>query len=74
MIKMVFDEGKRLRWVEDKEEVLRELRKPGKVYVHSILDHEFPIEKQAAIEYVKFNQARLLVDDDDGYKRLETAF
>ena len=55
------------------KDIIRELRRPGKVHVYTVLMTEFPIEKQAAIDHVLSNNDCKLLVWEDGYRRLENA-
>lgn len=56
----------------DKKEIIREIKKPGKVAVFSILQREFNIEKKDAIEFINSTEQDVyLIVWDDGSKRIE---
>jgi hypothetical protein len=45
----------------DRESIVRELKKPGNVYVYASLGAEFQIRKRDAIEFASHNDCELVV-------------
>jgi len=60
-----------MKRLTDKKDILKAIRKPGKVFVYTVLDCAFPIEKQAVLEFALSHDCDLLIDEEDGYKQLE---